>query len=315
MFADNRLLFVRHRATGDALVVHDPATHDEREIAVPDRLWRIASASKLTQILTIPTGDDFPQLMTSLDAGECLGAPMSYSSGGQRGPKPTERWIDLDQQKQVTVDGLVTVIDSTLVRSKNGALFFDNHEIAPSTCKPQVLALLKAPARVIAICGAKKQAKVLLLGKGLRVELASIDRDNDHFGDFTDAIEPATGVVCDGGLHCVATKTNARIDLKGGVAEYAFGNKLYVVHATMSTRTHEIIDVATGTRTPIKAADKKLAAGRYLIDSDDRLVDLETGTVGAKVTDPRRLSAAGRVLRFVGSAAWNDIGPVRWTKP
>jgi hypothetical protein len=164
---------------------------------------------------------------------------------------------------------------------------------------------------VIAICGAKKQAKVLLLGKGLRIELASIDRDKDHYEDFTEALAPATGVVCDAGLHCVATATNARIDLKGGVAEYAFGNKVYVVHATMSSRTHEIIDVATGTRTPIKAKDKKLAAGRYLIDYDDQLVDLETGTVGPKVTDPRRLSAAGRVLRFTTP----DTGPVRWMKP
>ncbi|HEY5934204.1 MAG TPA: hypothetical protein VIU61_06215, partial [Kofleriaceae bacterium] len=102
-----------------------------------------------------------------------------------------------------------------------------------------------------------------------------------------------------------------RIDLKGGVAEYAFGNKLYVVHATTSSRTHEIIDVATGARTPIKSSDKKLAAGRYLIDYDDRLIDLETATVGPKVADPRRLSAAGRVLRF----AMPDTGPVRWTKP
>lgn len=310
MFANNRMLYVRHRTGGDALVVHDLATHGEREIAVPDRLWRIRSAGKLTQLYTVP-GDDFPQLRTSLDAGECLGAPMSYSTGGQSGPKPTERVIDLDAGKLSTVTGIVTLIDATVVREQGGALFLDNDEIAPSTCKPQVLALLSKPARVIAICGAKKQAKVLLLGKGLRVELASIDRDKDHYEDFYEALDPATGVVCDAGLHCVATATNARIDLKGGVAEYAFGNKLYVVHATMSSRTHEIIDVATGTRTPIKAKDKKLAAGRYLIDYDDQLVDLETGTVGPKVTDPRLLSAAGRVLRFTTP----DTGPVRWTKP
>ena len=310
MFAGDRLLYVRHRTAGDALVVHELATHTEREIAVPDRLWRIGSAGKLTQLYTVP-GNDFPQLRTSLDAGECLGAPMSYSTGGQSGPQPTERVIDLDQGKVAAASGVITVIDATVVREKAGALYLDNDEIAPATCKPQVLAMLKAPARVIAICGAKKQAKVLLLGKGLRVELASIDRDKDNYEDFTGALEPATGVVCDAGLHCVATKTNARIDLKGGVAEYAFGNKLYVVHATMSSRTHEIIDVATGTRTPIKSSDKKLAAGRYLIDYDDRLIDLETATVGPKVTDPRRLSAAGRVLRF----ATPDTGPVRWTKP
>ncbi|MEJ7603204.1 MAG: hypothetical protein WKG01_35280 [Kofleriaceae bacterium] len=312
MFAGNRLLFIRHRAQTDALVIHDPATHQEREIEITDRLWRIASADGLAHIFTVAQGGGFPQLRTSLAAGECLGPPMSYSTGGQQGATPTERWIDLDQGTEVAVDGLVASIGTTRVRTPaSGALDLDSDEIAPPACKAQVLALVPSPPRVIAICGVKKQAKVLLLGKGLRVELAAIDRDKDHYGDHTDALGPATGVVCDAGLHCVTTATSQRIDLKGGVAQHAYGNKLYVVHATTSKRTFEILDVVTGTRTPIKSDDKKLATGKFIIDYSDQLIDLEQGTILGKVTDPMRLSTAGRVLKLAGK----DVGPVRWTGP
>jgi hypothetical protein len=166
--------------------------------------------------------------------------------------------------------------------------------------------------RVIAICGEKKQAKILLLGKGLRQELASIDRDNDHYGGLDSALTPTPRVVCDAGLHCIATATNQSIDLKGGVAEYAWDRKLYVVHATMSSRKHEIIDVDTGARTPIKAADEKLSSGKYVVDYEDNLVDLETAKVLGKVPGAMRVSSTGRVLV---SPSGKGQGPLQWKAP
>jgi len=171
--------------------------------------------------------------------------------------------------------------------------------------------VLPQPVRAIAICGEKQQAKILLLGKGLRKELAAIDRENDHYRGLEDAIAPAPGVVCDGGLHCVATATNQSIDLKGGVAEYAWGSKLYVGHASSSSRKHEIVDVDSGARTPIRAADARMAQGRFLVDTDENLIDLDAARVLGRAAGAMRVSANGRVLR----AARPGAGPLRWSAP
>lgn len=312
VFSGTKLLYIRHTDTGDKLVVHDPATHTEKEFAIADRIWRLVGETDgLAQVVTVPQGQGFPKLMTSLDAGECLGPPMSYSTGGQMGPKPTFQWYALDTGKAMPAEGIVAAVGSSLVRApKDGALYLDTDQIAPATCTPQVLAVMPSPPRVIAICGQKKQAKILLLGKGLSKELASIDRENDHYGDLEDMLE-SDGIVCGSGLHCVATATNTPLDLKGGVVEYVHGNQAYVVHATMSSRKHEIIDVGTGMRTPTKGADKKLAAGTWIVDYNDNLVDLTTGKVGGKVKDVLRLGATGRVLRGGGQMK----GPMTWSAP
>jgi hypothetical protein len=314
MFAKNRLLYIRHvDGKDDALVVHDPADHGERELRVSGRLWRIDfGADRIAHVYTVPRDQPFPALQTTLGAGECVGPVMSYSSYGQRGPKPTERWIDLDTGKELAADGGEVAVGTTIVRApSDGALYLDGDQIAPPSCRAQLLAVLPQPVRAIAICGEKKQAKIVLLGKGLRKELASIDRDTDHYSGLERALDPAPGVVCDAGLHCVATATNQYIDLKDGVAEYAWGSKLYVVHATMSSRKHEIIDAASGARAPIKAADKRMAEGKYIVDYEYNLVDLDAGKILGKVAGALRVSANGRVLR----AAAEGQGPLRWAAP
>lgn len=311
VFSGDKLLYIKHGKT-DRVVSHDPATGAEKELAVADRVWRmIPETDSLAQLVTVPQGQGFPRLQTSLAAGECLGPPMSYSTGGQQGPKPVFAYYDLDQGKALTADGIVATVGSTLVRApKDGALYLDGDQIAPPTCAPQVLAVMPSPPRVIAICGQKKQAKIMLLGKGLTKDLASIDREKDNYGGLEDMLE-STGIVCGSGLHCVAVATGAPIDLKGGVVEYVYGDKAYVVHATMSSRKHEIIDVAAGTRTPTKAADKKLAAGTWIIDYNDELVDLTTGKLMGKVKGAVRLSSTGRVLKNGGEM----MGPMTWSAP
>ena len=313
MFAKDRLLYIRKTAGDDLLVVHDPANHGEKEIPVPGRLWRIDyGADRIAHIYTVPHDQPFPMLQTTLDAGECVGPPMSYSTYGNRGPKPTERWIDLDTGKELPGDGGEIAVGATIVRTpSDGALYAGGDQIAPPACKAQLLAVLPQPVRAIAICGEKKQAKIVLLGKGLRKELASIDRDNDHYRGIEGALAPASGVVCDGGLHCVVTATNQYVDLKGGVAEYAWGSKLYVVHASMSSRKHEIIDVDSGVRTPVQAEDLRLTQGKLLLDYQDNLVDLDSARVLGKVPGAMRISANGRVLK----PAAPNAGPLRWVAP
>lgn len=310
----DRLLYIRHDPSGDdKLVVHDLASHAEKEIAVPGRLWRIDyGPDRIAHVYVVPRGQPFPMLKTTLDAGECIGAPRSYSTYGNRGPKPTEHWIDLDSGKELAADGGEVAVGTTIVRApSDGALYFDSDQIAPPSCRAQVLAVLPSPVRVIAICGEKKQAKILLLGKGLRKELASIDRENDHYSGLERAMQPATGVVCDAGLHCVATATNEYIDLKDGVADYAWENKLYVTHATMSSRKHELIDVVTGVRTPMKTSDARMVQGKYVVDNNSTLFELETGKILGKVPKAMRVSALGRVL----VPAKSGEGPLRWVAP
>jgi hypothetical protein len=100
-FGDGQLLYIRHRASSDVLVVHRLADHVERELPIPDRVWRIVEAQPLAHVFTIPRDQPFPRLRTTLAAGECVGAFHSYSNHGQQGPAPTERWIDLARGSEV----------------------------------------------------------------------------------------------------------------------------------------------------------------------------------------------------------------------
>jgi len=100
-FATDRMIYVRHRENDDILVIHDLPSHAEREIVVKDRIWRFADADKLAEVYTIPRGQDFPRLETTLGQGECLGPPASWSSYGQSGPQPTQRFFDLDKGIEV----------------------------------------------------------------------------------------------------------------------------------------------------------------------------------------------------------------------
>jgi hypothetical protein len=119
MFAKNRLLYIRTGgSTDDRLVIHDPTDHSVREITVPGRLWRIDhNPDRLVHLYVVPAGQGFPTLQTTLDAGECIGPPTSYSTYGNRGPAPTQHWFDLDTGKEVPGDGGEVAIAATLGRS------------------------------------------------------------------------------------------------------------------------------------------------------------------------------------------------------
>jgi hypothetical protein len=105
-FARNRLLFIRRAGNASKLVVYDPATHGEREIAVPGRLWRIGRhRDRFVRVFTVEAGAPFPSVETNLEAGECAGFAMSYSTSGAQG-EPTERWIDLDTGNEVSEEAV-----------------------------------------------------------------------------------------------------------------------------------------------------------------------------------------------------------------
>lgn len=55
-FVGERLLYIRNYADKDTLVVYDLASRKEREITVPDRLWRIVWSRTLGRIYTVPRG-------------------------------------------------------------------------------------------------------------------------------------------------------------------------------------------------------------------------------------------------------------------
>jgi hypothetical protein len=310
-FSGNRLLYVRHRAMSDTLVIHDPKTHAEREVPYVDRIWRVvAQTAQVAQVVTVPQGQGFPRLMSSLGRGECLGSPMSYSTGGQGGPTPTFTYVDLDTGKPLAGDGIVAIAGNAAVRSpKDGALYIDNDQVAPPTCAPQVLAVLPSPPRAIAICGAKKQARVLLLGKGLSRELAAIDRDVDKYEGVDEALT-ATGVVCDAtGKHCVAVATGASVDLKGGTAEHVWNARIYVKTLTAG---QQIVDAITRQWIPTTGSGKQFAVESIVLDGTDHLIDLATGKDLGRAKDVVRIGATGRVLRGPGK---DMTGPFSWSAP
>lgn len=314
-FAGNRLLYIRHDAAGDdRLVVHDPANHAEREIVISGRIWRIdgGGSDRIAQVYTVPQGESLPRLHSTLAKGECLGPWEAYSTHGMEGPTPTEHWIDLDSGTEVPGDGGQIAVGSTLVRTPaDGALYFGADQIAPPSCHAKLLAVLPAPVRAMAICGEHQQAKIVLLGKDLHQELASIDRDHDYPGRLNKVISTSE-MVCTDQLHCVTSATNhyRHIHLEDGLVEYAWGTKLYVVRRLPSSESHEIIDVATGKRRPIRSA-ARAAGGRFVVDHDFNLVDLDTATIVGKVPGAIRVNAPGHVLW----GAAGDSGPMRWIAP
>src|SRR5262249_42510909 len=90
-----------------------------------------------------------------------------------------------------------------------------------------------------------------------------------------------------------------------------WGTKLYVVHASMSSRSHEIIDVATGKHTRIRSDDVRTAKGRFVVDRNFNLIDLDTATIVGQVSGAISVNAAGHVLR----AGADRSGPMRWAAP
>lgn len=100
-FATNAILYVRHRDQADALVIHDLATHTEREVKLPDRIWRFGLADTTAEVYTVARDQGFPRLETTLGAGECTGPAASWSSYGQQGPKPVQRYVDLAKGAEI----------------------------------------------------------------------------------------------------------------------------------------------------------------------------------------------------------------------
>lgn len=316
-FAGDRLLYIRERADGDRVVVHDPATHAEQEIATAARVWRLAGGSaRRVQVLTVSRGAALPSLRTTLAGGECIGAPRSYSSSGQTGETPTARWLDLDAGTELAAtagDGGVTAVDDVIVRvTPDGALYFGADQVAPPACDAMVMAVAPGP-RALVMCGRGrgKTAEVTLVTRGGRRSLARVDR-GAGYSDLDRALSPATGAMCDAGLFCVATATDQLVDLRDGVVHHAHGDRLYVLHATMSSRRHEVVDVATGQRTPLPTRDARSVAGAYVLDNRGAVIDLaQVRVVRQAPAGTLRLSNRGRVL-VAPIAAGMTTGPLTW---
>ena len=310
-FAGDRLLYIRHRAAGDVLVVHEPTTHAERELPVSARLWRIAPASEqVARIYTVPPDAGFPQLMTSLGRGECLGSPMSYSMGGQLGPTPVEQWLNLDTGAVLAKDrdDVVGALGGALVRTPaDGSLLLDGRQLAPASCQAHVLALVPTPPRVLAVCGQKRGAQVLLLGDGLSLPLAALDHEVQRLPDVDDG-PASSGVVCDGLDHCVATAKDALVDLRGGTPVHAHDGRLYV---RRSAGGFEVLDVDSGARSAVKTGERRDSFERYLLDDDGRVLDLATATVLGTAPSAVFVSARGRVLL----RPHDEDGPLQWARP
>lgn len=294
-FAGNRLVYIRQRSTGNAVVVHDPAAQSELEIEIADRIDAIAwSGDWLADVVTSPWAEPCVREVT---AGPCAWTRRSV-----------HRWIDLDRRAELAIERkLMAIIGTTLVRARpdDEGVYFDSDRISTPKCYPKIAGVIPAPPRVIAsVCEHGANGRVLVLGRGVRIDLGPYDNDYDFFeGNVYPPLIfpsrwPLPEVVCALGRYCVRTASNQRVDLKGGIVQAVWGNKIYVYDYPWPNA--HILDVLTKRRTPIDGIEIKLDAGRFVVDAKDRLIDLRAGKVLGRVWDAAALSNMGRVLRFRG---------------
>ncbi|MDC0667669.1 hypothetical protein [Nannocystis radixulma] len=307
-FASGRLIYVRPIGRGDdVLVVRELSDHSEREIVVPGRVMLSEhETDRLAHVYVVPRDQPLPPLRSDFAVDECFNL-VPQDVYGYPDPTLIEYWVDLDIGKLIVATPGDVAVGATIVRpAADGALYFDDRQIALPSCGARLLAVLPDPVRAMVICREKRGEMLLLLGEGLRKELASLAPRRGGYEPRE--VYPAKGGAACAGVWCVAAATNQLVDLGGGFAQYAWGDRIYVAH---ESGRHEIVDIATGVRTPIEADDMRLASGRYLLDRSENLVDLETATILGRVPETLDFSANGRVI--VG--ARKGWGPMRWLAP
>jgi hypothetical protein len=187
----SRLVFMRHRANGDAVVSRDLVTGRETELAVPGALWRVEpdAAGTWVRVVTIRRDTDnsgtleWPSQHTSLSDRGCRGPITSYGTYGASGDEPDLLWLGFDGTGLVDDATVVTVAGDALVRvTADKALSIGDRTVLAAGCDPVVLASMSDPPAVVAGCaGTKAKAKLAVVGidgtkRDLGVEAERSDR-------------------------------------------------------------------------------------------------------------------------------------------
>jgi hypothetical protein len=164
-----RVLYLRHDAAGDSVVVRELATQNEVVIpAGPGMLWRatFAPGGRWVQLLVVAKDTDgdgkltWPTPRTSLGGRKCRGPIAVYGVYGRNGDEPEERYARVTGGAAVTAaDVVIPMGDALIRRAKDGALSIDagggkTRALAPAACGAKVLAVDPPSGRVLVACGA-----------------------------------------------------------------------------------------------------------------------------------------------------------------
>jgi hypothetical protein len=317
----DRVVFLRHRDTGDRVVVRDLASGRETETAVPGLVWRVEAdpGGAWARVLTVRTDTnkngtiEWPSQQTSLSERGCRGPIGSYSTFGMDGDKVDTLWVALDHDEIVDDPTVRAVAGKALVRiTTAGALVVGDVTMLPAGCDPAVRATAPDPVRVLAGCGASKGAtmKLQLVDAGGARDLG-IDAEVSW---RIDALAPGERLACVDLDFCVDITTGTVLRVRPA---HRHGDRVLVERDT----GYAVLGVG-GAETalgPIEGYPK--AAEGPIIAIGHHLIDLASATVlGAVTGEIAAVDRTGRALvteKVAADTPGPDLpgGPANWKVP
>lgn len=317
----DRLVFMRHRAGGDAVVIRELPGGRETEAAVPGAVWRIEpdAAGTWIRVLTVRKDSDgsgaldWPTQHTSLSSRGCRGPISSYGTYGAAGDEPDMLWVALDGAQVVDDASVVAVAGAGLVRiTADKALTIGDEVVLPAGCDPIVRAASAEPPRVLVGCGATAAGKTRLMLVGVKVKQElGIDVDRD---DRVRSIAPGDRLACLDRELCIDVTTGA---IRRGELVYVDGDRLLIQKAG----AYVVVD-GGGAETVLPAIEGyPSATAGPVIAIGKTVIDLSAAAIrGAVDGEIAAVDRSGRALVTTAVSARTpgpDLpgGPARWISP
>jgi hypothetical protein len=246
----------------------------------------------------------------------CRGPVTSYSTGGLRGDRPSELWLDLASGTFVEDRAIVRAVGDQLLRvAPDDTVRLGSDVIADAACHAELRSVSASPPRVLATCGARTEpdqqttakAAVRVLGAGLNVATAELveryparDREPELLHGRYWCSE-----------HCYDLATGQPATLPGSLWTHVDDRALVATAGGWA-----VYDLAARTTTPmIKTAKEPQDAPPTLVRFGDALYSIISARRVASVGDPIvGHDAGGRVL--VGPTGKVDglpPGPLHWS--
>lgn len=319
-----RLAYLRRDHERDQIVIRDLPSGDERVVPVAGLVWRVDvdDAGRWAQVYVIRADTDhdgklaWPAMATSMSARGCRGPIMSYSTGGLRGDKPTELWLDLASGTIVEDPTIVRAVGDQLLRvAADDTVRLGSDVIAGAACHAELRYVSASPPRVLATCGARAEpdpqttakAPVRVLGAGLDVattELAERYPARDREPELLHGRFWCSE-------HCYDLATGRAATLPGRLWTHVDDRAMVATAGGWA-----VYDLVAGTTTPmIKTVKDPQDAPRTLVRFGDALYSIISGRRVATSGDPIvGHDAAGRVLLGPsGKADGLPPGPLHWS--
>ena len=342
-----RVLYMRHDAAGDSVVVREIATQNEVVIpAGPGMLWRasFAPGGRWVHMLVVAKDTDgdgkltWPTPRTSLGGRKCRGPIAVYGVYGRNGDEPEERYARVTGGAAVSAaDVVVPMGDALIRRAKDGALSIDagggkTRPLAPAACGAKVLSVDPSSGRVLVACsalakkhktsyGEEELAPTSIFGGpaevklGATIDVSSFRRESPSI----DAVTLLRDGTSDGRLRVeVATGRQQKLPKEGVVLGFDDPARI-VMHREGRVFSFDVADPTKTTTLATGAKDVGSVEGTLAVLRDDKgaqsLFDVAGGAppipVKGKVV---RLSKAAALVAPGADGGRRAIpsGPLRW---